>query len=226
MTAGSDASGSAPAVHGALARIEQWGATRCAAGASDPTGTLAVHGDPHERFAVASLTKLLTAWTCLIAVEEETIALDEPAGPPGSTVHHLLAHTSGLDFDSESVLDTPGSRRIYSNTGYEHLARHLAERSGITFEEYLTEGVLQPLGMTSTGLEGSPASGALSCVQDLLAFLAEMRDPKLLSQQTSAALRTVQFPGLGGVLPGWGRFEANDWGLGPEIRGTKSPHWS
>jgi CubicO group peptidase (beta-lactamase class C family) len=37
---------------------------------------------------------------------------------------------------------------------------------------------------------------------------------------------TVQFPGLDGVLPGYGVQRPNDWGLGFEIRDSKSPHWT
>jgi CubicO group peptidase (beta-lactamase class C family) len=36
----------------------------------------------------------------------------------------------------------------------------------------------------------------------------------------------VAFPGLVGVLPGYGRMEPNDWGLGFELRDTKEPHWT
>jgi len=36
----------------------------------------------------------------------------------------------------------------------------------------------------------------------------------------------VQFPGLSGVLPGFGRQDPNDWGLGLELRDGKSPHWT
>ncbi len=36
----------------------------------------------------------------------------------------------------------------------------------------------------------------------------------------------VQFPGLSGVLPGFGTQRPNDWGLGFEIRDGKSPHWT
>jgi len=36
----------------------------------------------------------------------------------------------------------------------------------------------------------------------------------------------VAFPGLRGVLPGVGRMDPCDWGLGFEIRGRKSPHWT
>ena len=36
----------------------------------------------------------------------------------------------------------------------------------------------------------------------------------------------MQFPGLAGVLPDFGRFDPNDWGLGFELRDAKSPHWT
>ena len=39
-------------------------------------------------------------------------------------------------------------------------------------------------------------------------------------------MREVAFPELAGVLPGFGYHNPNDWGLGPEIRGTKAPHWT
>ena len=36
----------------------------------------------------------------------------------------------------------------------------------------------------------------------------------------------MQFPDLGGVLPGVGRFQPNDWGLGVELKDAKDPHWT
>ena len=36
----------------------------------------------------------------------------------------------------------------------------------------------------------------------------------------------VQFAGLDGVLPDFGRFTPLDWGLGVELKGTKAGHWS
>lgn len=36
----------------------------------------------------------------------------------------------------------------------------------------------------------------------------------------------MQFPGLDGILPGYGSQRPNDWGLGFEIRSAKSPHWT
>ena len=39
-------------------------------------------------------------------------------------------------------------------------------------------------------------------------------------------MTSVQFPGLDGVLPDFGRFRPLDWGLGVELKGTKEGHWS
>src|SRR6267154_5405640 len=76
----------------------------------------AEHGDLGRVFEWASVTKLATAVTVLVACEEGIVDLDEPAGPPGSTVRHLLAHASGLPPDGTVPTAPPGSRRIYSNT--------------------------------------------------------------------------------------------------------------
>jgi len=94
------------------------------------------------------------------------------------------------------------------------------------FGEYLREAVLEPLGMTSTVLKGSPAHAVLSTATDLLAFVHELRAPRLISAGSAAEFRSVQFPGLQGVVPGVGRFDDCPWGLGTEIRGTKQPHWT
>lgn len=48
----------------------------------------------------------------------------------------------------------------------------------------------------------------------------------MLHPQTVAAATQVVFPGLNGVVPGYGHQRPNDWGLGFEIRGGKSPHWT
>ena len=36
----------------------------------------------------------------------------------------------------------------------------------------------------------------------------------------------MAFPGLVGVLPGLGRQDPNDWGLGFELKDAKHPHWT
>ncbi len=187
---------------------------------------LAVWGDASPRRGWASVTKLVTALAVLVAVEEGTLELDEPAGPPGSTVRHLLAHASGLAFDEPRAIAGPGERRIYSNRGFEVLAEVLEDRAEMPFERYVTEGVLEPLGMGGTRLEGSSAAGMVGPLDDLLRLGAELLRPTLVSAETSARATRVAFPGLDGVLPGIGRFEPNDWGLGFELRDDKSPHWT
>jgi CubicO group peptidase (beta-lactamase class C family) len=83
-----------------LALIENWPVPTAAAGVVRADGTvLGSHGPVGQRFPLASVTKPLAAYAALVAYEEGAIELDEPAGPAGSTVRHLLAHTSGLAFD-------------------------------------------------------------------------------------------------------------------------------
>ena len=211
---------------GVLAEVDGWGADFAAAGVARAGATVATHGDTTRVVRIASITKLLTAWACLLAVEEGATSLDTPLGPPGSTVRHLLCHAGGYDFDTPAVLAPPGTRRNYSNTGYELLASHLAEATGIRFAEYLAEGVLRPLGMASSELRGSAAKDLWSCVDDLLRFAAETRAPRLLHPTTVAEALAPCFGDLDGVLPGWGPQKPCWWGLGFELRGTKTPHWT
>jgi CubicO group peptidase (beta-lactamase class C family) len=186
-----------------------------------------VAGEADRPFALASVTKVLTAMAGLVAVEEEVVDLDEAAGPDGSTVRHLLAHASGLGPDHGPPLAAPGTRRIYSNAGYEVLADLVEERSGMPFATYLHDALCVPLGLTATALEGSAAHGATSTVTDLLAVCAELLAPsRVLAPETVDLATSVAWPELAGVLPGYGAQDPNPWGLGPEVRGTKAPHWT
>lgn len=206
--------------------VGEWPVAEPALGVVTASGGRAVAGPTHRRIRLASVSKPLSALAVLVAVEERSIDLDEPAGPPGSTVRHLLAHASGLAFDDDGVLAAPGSRRIYSNTGIERVADHVGERSGIAFADYLREAVFEPLGMRSTTLDGSPAHSVTSTLDDVLAFAAELLEPTVIDRSTLAEATSVQFPDLAGVLPGIGRFDPNPWGLGFEIRDHKQPHWT
>jgi CubicO group peptidase (beta-lactamase class C family) len=162
----------------------------------------------------------------LVAVEEGTVGLDDPAGPEGSTVRHLLAHASGLPPEAGGPASRVGARRIYSNLGYEVLAAHAEERSGMAFDAYLREAVIEPLGLSSFTLTGSPGWGGACSLDDLLRFGRELLGPTIVSAATLAEATTVAFAGLAGVLPGFGRQDPNDWGLGFELRDRKSPHWT
>ena len=187
---------------------------------------LAARGDTTLAGDWASVTKICTALAVLVAVEEETVALDAPAGPPGSTVRHLLAHASGLAYDREQVLAPPGRRRIYSNAGFDVLGRLVAERAGMDFAAYLAEAVLRPLGMAGARLEGAPGAGLTGTLDDLVRLAGELMAPTVVSRATLDLATTVAFPGLAGRLPGFDTQDPLDWGLGIEIRGAKSPHWT
>jgi CubicO group peptidase (beta-lactamase class C family) len=209
----------------ALRQIEEWDCGFAAAAVVAPSGVVATHGDGDRAVSWASVTKLLSAYAGLLAAEEGILDLDEPAGPPGATVRHLLAHASGLPFEGSVPIGRPGERRIYSNTGIEVFADHLARRAGIAFADYLYEGVLAPLGLDGT-LAGSPAESFHGSLADLARFAQELLAPRLIAAETLAEAVSVQFPGLVGVLPGIGRQEPNDWGLGFELRDAKRPHWT
>ncbi len=209
----------------ALRAIEGWGADTAAAGVVRADGVAATQGATEAELPWASVTKLLTGLTILVALEEGTIDLDEPAGPPGATVRHLLAHASGLPVDGEEPIAEPGRRRIYSNTGIELAARLLEQRAEMPFADYFAAAVVGPLGLSGR-LTGSPAHAYRGPLGDLLALGRELLQPTLVAAETLGEAKTVQLPGLAGVLPGLGRMEPNDWGLGFELRDAKSPHWT
>lgn len=213
----------------ALDVLSDWPVPAVAAAVVGPSGLLATHGDTAQVFRLASVTKPLVARAAQIAVEEGVFDLDTPAGPPGATVRHLLAHTSGVSMQSADLLAAPGTRRIYSNYGFTLLAEALQEAADIEFGQYLSEAVFEPLGMASSTLRGgAPAAGhgGYASVTDLAAFAGDLLRPGLVSEALHAEAISVQFPGLNGVLPGFGSQRPNDWGLGFEIRSDKSPHWT
>lgn len=214
----------------ALDAIAGWPVPNAAAAVVGPSGVLATSGPVERPFPLASVTKPLAALAVLVAVEEEAVRLDDPADDallPGATLRHLLAHASGMAPERPMRSFPPATRRVYSNVGIE-LAAELVERAtDMPFATYLDEAVLRPLGLAATSLPGSPARDGISTVADLARIAQEMLSSTgLLSAQMMGDARSVQFPGLRGVLPGFGGQDPNDWGLGFEIRSGKSPHWT
>lgn len=210
-----------------LAAVAGWPVDHAAAAIVGPEGARARCGDPARTFRLASISKAIGAYAVLVAVEEGSLALDEPAGPPGATVRHLLAHAAGYGFEAGApLLARPGRQRIYSNQGFDVLAAHLEHATGIAFADYLAEAVFAPLGMRGASLRGSIAAHVHASLDDVERFARELLRPTLVHADTWRAMTTVQFPDLAGVLPGWGRFAPLPWGLGVEIKGAKNPHWS
>jgi CubicO group peptidase (beta-lactamase class C family) len=140
---------------------------------------------PDTIFDIGSGVKAFTA-TAIIQLEERNqlstsdaitkYLKDVPADKAGITIHQLLTHTSGLNFDYfyddatpegraimadrekyiKSVLShplafEPGKGRLYSNTGFSLLAVIIENVSGEPYEQYISEHLFKPAGMTETG---------------------------------------------------------------------------
>ncbi|MDY5585684.1 MAG: serine hydrolase domain-containing protein [Arcanobacterium sp.] len=195
----------------------------------DPQQVLLLAGDPDEVYPLASVTKPIAAYAVLTLVAESKLRLDEevklPELDPSVTIQDLLAHTSGVPMLKGEALLAPRRRRIYSNYGFDLLAKFLTQRFGISANELIQNQVLTPLGMDTCEISGSIAYSGKSSLDSLMRFAAELLSPQLVSKEFLLAAVSPQFPGLPGILPGFGRQTDNLWGLGFELRGTKSPHW-
>ncbi len=210
--------------------LDSWPPENVAAAVITPDSTVHRFGDTAHVFELASITKLFTAAAVHLSVEEGSIALTDGVGvlragdtPRGATIADTLAHAGGFGPDG-AVLDDPGRKRIYSNGGYELLAAAVSHASEMAFDQYMQLGIFDALHMGSSELVGSAAFAGRSTVDDLVRFVQGL--PHLLAPVTIQAMTSRYYPELTGVLPGYGRQEPNPWGLGPEIRGDKSPHWT
>lgn len=195
----------------------------------DARGGVSVVGPADVAFELASVTKLMTSWAILIGAAKGAYSLEsvvphanDEMGPV--TVRHLLAHASGLPFEEGATVLEANKRRVYSNLGIEKVAEFAASQLGVPFHEWVRQAILDPLGMNATEFYGSPAWGARSTVNDLVRFASELMTPALLDATYSEQFRTVQFPELIGIVPGYGRFTPSPWGLGCQIRGDNT-HW-
>jgi CubicO group peptidase (beta-lactamase class C family) len=140
---------------------------------------------PDTIFDIGSGVKSFTA-TAIMQLEEQgklntsdlmsNYIKNVPIDKKDITIHHLLTHTSGLNFDyfydqatpaeREIMRDRenyikgvlgyplafkPGDGRTYSNTGFSLLAVIIENVSGEPYEQYVREHLFKPAGMTETG---------------------------------------------------------------------------
>lgn len=130
---------------------------------------------------LGSLTKSFTAAAVMKLVEEGRLRLDDtlasyyPDFPSGDriTIHLLLSHLSGITpnfprepglslqdtieaIQSKPLLVEPGSKFIYSNSGYVALAGIIEKASGMRYGDYLNQNIWEPLGLSDTG-EAKPS---------------------------------------------------------------------
>lgn len=140
---------------------------------------------PETVFDIGSGVKAFTA-TAVLQLEErgrlstaDAISKHLENVPPDKaaiTIHQLLTHTSGINFDyfydeaspaeraamrdrekyvaavlAPPLAFKPGEGRVYSNTGFSLLAAIVENVSGMPYERYARERLFEPAGMTATG---------------------------------------------------------------------------
>lgn len=134
------------------------------------------------QFPVASVSKSVVATAVLLLVERGLLSLDTAVGDAGSTVHHLLSHTSGLGhwdavggierFCSLSPADrrsgvrasarrfAPGAGWSYSGLGFFLLGDLVEQHTGRPYGDFVGAEVLAPLGMARSVSGTAPAGRA------------------------------------------------------------------
>jgi D-alanyl-D-alanine carboxypeptidase len=137
------------------------------------------------------------------------------------TIRHLLQHSAGLPdpipamigwvhysdgtYNQTEVLRKympdfntlkfePGTQAVYSNLNYMVLGAIIEAVSGETYEAYITDHILQPLGMSHTSfvysptMQGDEAAGTLPVVHMYTPLLPTLLDPGALIRERAGKL--------------------------------------
>lgn len=133
-------------------------------------------------FKVASISKVITAYTALRLVEDGKLSIDKPVHtylkkpwlPPSIlddkiTLRHLLSHSSGLGddviFKNKRIAFEPGTDFLYSGLGAEYVRELIEQVSEKPLGEVAREKVFKPLNMSGssfvneTGVMSQMANG-------------------------------------------------------------------
>ena len=205
---------------------------------------------PEHQYRVASITKTFVAAATLQLRDDGRLDLEDPlsrhlpeAAHGEATIRRMLSHLTGLQREppgavwetlampsadellarlreADQVLP-PGEEWHYSNLAYALLGQVVEQASGVPFERYVEERLLQPVGLDHTGwhperpargywidpyadvaerepeveMGGTNAAGGLwSTPSDLVrwgAFLADP-DPEVLRPESAAQMPVVQ----------------------------------
>ncbi len=209
-----------------LSQLIDWPASNNQAGWATSNGAQATSDDPYQVFELASITKLLFSVAVLVAYEEGSLSLKDPLDSSGYTLSDLLAHSAGFGMEKQDGIKAkPKVKRSYSNYGFEIIGSLLKRSTAMEPADYFREAVAEPLGLTRTEIYGSVARESRSCVAELLVVGTELLRPTLITAETLRKATSPHLPGIDGILPGFGFQAPNPWGLGFEIKGTKSQHW-
>ncbi|HET9196435.1 MAG TPA: serine hydrolase domain-containing protein [Vicinamibacterales bacterium] len=124
--------------------------------------------DVDSVFAACSDTKPVFAYGVMKLAERGVINLDTPlvkytsrrvtADPRVEliTARHVLTHTTGFPNWRQTpelpIQFTPGSQYQYSGEGFSYLQSVVVEITGKSFERFMLDNILVPLGMTSSSI--------------------------------------------------------------------------
>ncbi len=194
----------------------------------DSSDELHIFGSSQGRYPLASITKILTTLTVADVAQSGFIDLDEQFSLAKISFTDLLSHASGIRPNGEDPIE-PRTKRIYTNEAYKRVEEELqfqlsAEFSDITINSLFEDGVKQQLGSTFI-IGDDPAASATGTFDDLILLIKEMRSPIIIDPELSKKLSRVYLENLSGVVPGWGHFNKNTWGIGYEVHGEKIGHW-
>jgi len=141
---------------------------------------LNVANTPEMVFRIGSITKSFTALGILQLEEKGLLSVNDPVAKyvpeVPITIHQLLCHKSGIpdfinakayqdfadprhvenairEYADKPLVNEPGAVLRYSNSGYILLGRVIEKLSGKSYEEYITENILKPAGMTHTAVD-------------------------------------------------------------------------
>jgi CubicO group peptidase (beta-lactamase class C family) len=122
--------------------------------------------DVDSVFAACSDTKPVFAYGVLKLCEKGVLNLDTPLTKYTSrritadarveviTARHVLNHTTGFPNWRQGpdlpIQFTPGSKHQYSGEGFSYLQSVVEEVTGRSFEDFMRDDILMPLGMTSS----------------------------------------------------------------------------
>ncbi|MFC1793657.1 serine hydrolase domain-containing protein [Planctomycetota bacterium] len=149
---------------------------------------------PDTVFEVASISKVVTAYTALRLVDKGKLSLDEPVHihltkpwlPPSTyadkiTLRHLLSHSSGLGddvlFKNKRIVFEPGTGFLYSGLGAEYVREMIEQVTEKSLEKMAREMVFNPLGMSNssfvneTSVMAHMANGHMRYFLTLVVFL-------------------------------------------------------
>ena len=183
---------------------------------------VAAVGDLDEVRPWASVSKMAVSLAFGVEYDWNLHDFDDPAGPPGSSFAHLLAHASGLGSEQDDPVTDVATKRVYSNYGVDLAVATILGKN--TADRWLDGRVFRPLGMSSTRLVGRAAAGVEGSTDDLARLAVAWLRPDAIARETRDRMITPFLGALDGIVPGFGRFGPCPWGLGPEVRGDKD-HW-